>query len=139
MLQHATETAAQRRCSTFCFLTSFPVAASFRAAWVWALVLGRRITWCVCRFCNAKCRRGPHYRSAQAVASRKLEQAFMVLMYHSTSHIQQAAWVVFLVVVVIDYAILSPSTSFRVSVIGRLPALLLALSSSLTRFAPRNR
>ena len=63
----------------------------------------------------------------------------MVLMYHSTSHIQQAAWVVFLVVVVIDYAILSPSTSFRVSVIGRLPALLLALSSSLTRFAPRNR
>eukprot|EP00750_Incisomonas_marina_P029877 INCI7237.4.p1 GENE.INCI7237.4~~INCI7237.4.p1 ORF type:complete len:1560 (-),score=263.66 INCI7237.4:601-5280(-) len=56
-------------------------------------------------FCNAKCVSARTARSPQALASKKLEQAFMVLMYHSTSHMQQMAWMIFLAILVVDHSI----------------------------------
>jgi hypothetical protein len=68
------------------------------------------------RFCDSRCGRAHKDRLLlyEQQASFKLERAYSVLMFHSTAHMQQMAWVVFLAVVVIDHTVLGHFTDDQV-------------------------
>jgi len=72
-------------------------------------------------WCGAKCPRAYHgILSAEQAASSKLEQAFAVLMFHSTSHLQQMAWVTFLAITLIDHNLLVDTDIYNNSLISDL-------------------